>query len=48
MLNLSLAEDCLHDNVKDALIDGESLSIGRVETFLREQLPVANQHFSEL
>jgi len=48
VLNLSLAENCLDNNVKDAIIDGESLSVGWVETFLRKKLPVANQHFSKL
>ena len=48
MLVLSFAEDCLHHDVEDLVVDLEALHILWFETFLAEQLTISDKHFSQL
>ena len=48
MLDLGLAEDGLHDNLEDLLVDLESISLRLVEAILGEKLAVADEHCADL
>jgi len=48
VLNLSLTEDGLNHDLKDFLVNLESIRLGLLKAFLREELAVTNEHGADL